>query len=384
MTTNNNELPVSNENDKISIKDLTNCEDISQIDLDKLELLRGDTPDDIKDQCLKLCQQYLAGNWLQQTVDTIKIERVSGGMTNQLYYCGIVDKSDDKQEVPQQVAVRLYGPKYFNNKDCDGNERLTDVVIALMVSQNKLGPKIYGIFDCGQIQAFYKHRSFKINEQKDPKLVTELFEKLARVHAMDVPIKKTHWSLKEVERFYDNFTKKTDLVDLINKIDIFNKHNLKEEINWIKVLIEKTNSPLVFTHNDFRSNNIMVLEDNNCQSGEQIVLCDFEYSSYGYRGQDFGLIMSEWDRNLNDMKKPMTFPNDSILRSIFDIYIKETERLFGKEYCEAKRVTIDVIIKEAKVFTLYMQLFSTVFILGNDSQMDDIFMNHNTIAGFGI
>ncbi|XP_054156997.1 choline/ethanolamine kinase-like [Oppia nitens] len=376
--------PVSTDvtNGKISLKNLVNVKDINEVDFDKLELLRGETPDDIRDQCLKLCQQYLAGNWLQQSTDTIKVVRVSGGMTNQLYYCGIVDKSDDNQEVPQQVAVRLYGPKYFNNKDCDGNERLTDVVIALMVSQNKLGPKIYGIFDGGQIQAFYKHRQFKVEEQKDPKLVTELFQKLARVHGLNVPIKKCHWSLKEMDRFYNNFINKTDLKCLVDKFDVFIENDFKTEIDWLKGLIEKTNSPLVFTHNDFRSSNIMVLEDKNVESGEQIVLCDFEYSSYGYRGQDFAIILTEWGRTMNDMKKPMTLPDDSTLRSIFDIYIKETERLFGKDYCEANRFTSDVIIKEAKIFALYMQIWFVVFMLGNEEESSELFSNKDFILQF--
>jgi hypothetical protein len=56
----------------------------------------------------------------------------------------------------QEVTIRLYGGKHFNNLNCDGNERLTDVIIALLVSQNKLEPKIYGIFESGQIQHYYK------------------------------------------------------------------------------------------------------------------------------------------------------------------------------------------------------------------------------------
>jgi hypothetical protein len=56
----------------------------------------------------------------------------------------------------QEVAIRLYGRKYFNNLNCEGNERLTDVIIALLVSEYKLGPKIYGLFESGQIQHYYK------------------------------------------------------------------------------------------------------------------------------------------------------------------------------------------------------------------------------------
>ncbi|CAG2183826.1 unnamed protein product, partial [Oppiella nova] len=119
------------------------------------------------------------------------VQRISGGLTNQLYFCGIKNKSNES-DVPQEVAIRLYGPKTMGVVDCEGNERLTDVIISLIVSDNKLGPKVYGIFPTGQIQHYYKHRQFKPEEQKDPKLVAEVFQKLARIHAMDVPIKRTN------------------------------------------------------------------------------------------------------------------------------------------------------------------------------------------------
>ena len=137
---------------KINLKDLKDIDDFA---FDKVDLVRGQTPDNIKERCLKLCKDYIANDWEGQTVDTINFKRLSGGMTNQLYYIGIAQPSSNST-VPQEVAIRLYGPKHFNNNNNDGNERLTDVIIALMVSENQLGPKIHGIFEDGQIQHFYK------------------------------------------------------------------------------------------------------------------------------------------------------------------------------------------------------------------------------------
>ena len=59
-------------------------------------------------------------------------------------------------EEPYEVAIRLYQGKHFNNADNETNKRLTDTIIALLVSQNELGPKIYGLFEGGQIQKYYK------------------------------------------------------------------------------------------------------------------------------------------------------------------------------------------------------------------------------------
>ena len=141
--------------EKLSLESLKDVKNMDEIDFEKLDLIRGKTPHDISEKCLKLCKEYLAGNWIQQTLDTIEVRRVSGGMTNQLYYCGILSPSGTST-VPQEVALRFYGEKYFNKFDQESKERLTDVIISLLISESRLGPKIYGIFEGGQIQHFYK------------------------------------------------------------------------------------------------------------------------------------------------------------------------------------------------------------------------------------
>ena len=144
------ELVSGPKNGRKSLEDVKHIDDMSY---DKLDALRGDTPLNIKEKCLKLCQDYLGSVWLEQTVHTIQLRRISGGMTNQVYYCSVAQPSNEGV-VPEEVAIRLYERKYFNNEE--KNERFNDNVIALLVSKIGLGPKIYGIFEQGQIQAFYK------------------------------------------------------------------------------------------------------------------------------------------------------------------------------------------------------------------------------------
>ena len=126
------------------------------MDLDNQVLVRGDTPEDIKERCLQLCKDYLSGNWIKQTVDTINVRRISGGLVNQLYYCGICEPLDT-QGVPQEVAIKLYGEDVIN-KTVDNfiNDKLNHVIIGLMFSNNGLGPKIYGHFEGGIIQKYYQ------------------------------------------------------------------------------------------------------------------------------------------------------------------------------------------------------------------------------------
>ena len=144
---------IYHENGFKSLADLKGV-NLAEIDFNDFNLIRGNTRG-IEQKCLKLCKEYLASNWNQQTIDTIEVRRISGGMTNQLYYCGIKSPCTSSN-ISQEVAIRFYGEKYYNKSNADSKQRLTDVVIALLVSENQLGPKICGVFEEGQIHQFYK------------------------------------------------------------------------------------------------------------------------------------------------------------------------------------------------------------------------------------
>lgn len=59
---------------------------------------------------------------------------------------------------------------------------------------------------------------------------------------------------------------------------------------------EKTNSPVVFCHNDLLSGNIMVMGGHEGESMEDMAskplqFIDFEYGCYSYRGFDWGVLL---------------------------------------------------------------------------------------------
>jgi thiamine kinase-like enzyme len=155
------------------------------------------------------------------------------------------------------------------------------------------------------------------------------------------------------------------------------KCDLKQEIEWLKKCVEETNSPIVFCHNDFRGSNIMATESNNYNDSEndKIILCDFEYSSYGFRGLDFGTIFAEWGKSWSDFLKPHDFPDDSLIKPFILTYIEESVKIHDKEYSENKLNSVEQILKEVKVFTLVSNLFDVTIILKFDESLDDIPLN---------
>jgi choline/ethanolamine kinase len=126
-------------------------EEIENMDYEKRkELILGQTPQDIKQQCYKLCKKYIGGVWANISTDQFVLKRISGGLTNHLYHCLLSDELNPVNNEPKEVAIRIYGKKHFNNFG-QKNERHCDSIVALLMAQNKLGPKLYGLFTKGEI-----------------------------------------------------------------------------------------------------------------------------------------------------------------------------------------------------------------------------------------
>ena len=132
------------------------CNDFNDFELEVKDKFKGETPIDIKKKCLTLCQTYLGGKWTELSVDDIQIRRRSGGMSNQVYYCGIPEPMRGTGDEPQEVAVRLYGFKMDFKTFDEDCPRKSDAIVWLMASERGLGPKVYGLFPEGQIHKFYQ------------------------------------------------------------------------------------------------------------------------------------------------------------------------------------------------------------------------------------
>ena len=125
-----------------------------EFDFKNSEFSRGETPKDIEIKCHNLCGEYLGGAWLEITPQEMVFRRIKGGLTNQLYYCGIPDGVQLEDDEPNEVAIRIYGEKHLYNEDDEDKMRLNDAVISILMSESKIGPKIYGVFKGGEIQGY--------------------------------------------------------------------------------------------------------------------------------------------------------------------------------------------------------------------------------------
>ena len=98
------------------------------------------------------------------------------------------------------------------------------------------------------------------------------------MHAMDVTLPKKAWFSDELDKFYKLF-KSSDFIDKLlveENCEQLLEPEFKVQIDWIKGVVSQLNSPLVFSHNDLISSNIMVT-DKSLSNGDNIIFCDFEH-----------------------------------------------------------------------------------------------------------
>lgn len=74
----------------------------------------------------------------------------SGGLSNWLYHVKL--RKNGLEAHPREVLLRLYGQSHGDN-----NSRqllIQESVIFALLSERKLGPKLYGVFSGGRIEEY--------------------------------------------------------------------------------------------------------------------------------------------------------------------------------------------------------------------------------------
>ncbi|XP_078271483.1 choline kinase alpha isoform X3 [Rhinoraja longicauda] len=257
---------------------------------------KQDEPDQqTKHKAYLWCKEFLRGAWKTLTEEEFQISIIRGGLSNLLFLCSLPDTKSCVADEPHCVLLRLYGAIL------QGTEAMVlESVMFAILAERSLGPKLYGIFPQGRLEQFIASRKLETRELAIPCISTEIAKKMATFHRMTMPFnKEPKWLfctmgkyLQQVMRI--NFTKESH-------IGAFHKllsYNLPQEIEKLRCLLQATPSPIVFCHNDCQEGNLLLL-DNAENSNNKLMLIDFEYSSYNFRGFDFGNHFCEWMYDYN-------------------------------------------------------------------------------------
>ncbi|XP_043561859.1 choline kinase alpha isoform X1 [Chiloscyllium plagiosum] len=276
---------------------------------------RADAPDpQTRHKAYLWCKDFLRGAWKTLSEDEFQISIIRGGLSNLLFQCSLPDTKSCVKDEPRCVLLRLYGAilqmtcnkgesKQMNQDSFDirgADAMVLESVMFAILAERSLGPKLYGIFPQGRLEQFIASRKLETKELAIPSISTEIAKKMATFHRMTMPFnKEPTWLFRTMEKYLQqvmriSFTRESH-------VRVFHQllsYNLPQEMEKLRSLLQATPSPIVFCHNDCQEGNLLLLE-NTENSDQKLMLIDFEYSSYNFRGFDFGNHFCEWMYDYN-------------------------------------------------------------------------------------
>uniref|UniRef100_A0AAV2KVD9 Ethanolamine kinase n=2 Tax=Knipowitschia caucasica TaxID=637954 RepID=A0AAV2KVD9_KNICA len=237
------------------------------------------------------CRDFLSGSWKSLHEEDFQISIVSGGLSNQLYLCCLPEHVPVEGEEPRRVLLRIYGAIL------QGVDSLVlESVMFAILAERTLGPKLYGIFPEGRLEQYLPNTRMRTDQLSQPSISAEIATKVARFHNMVMPFnKEPKWLFATIDKYMDQVMKlQFNREAHVKKYKKLMKLDLPGELERLRALLAATPSPVVFCHNDVQEGNILMLDDRDQSSNDCLMLIDFEYSSYNYRGFDFGNHFCEW------------------------------------------------------------------------------------------
>ncbi|XP_035231143.1 choline/ethanolamine kinase-like [Stegodyphus dumicola] len=303
--------------------------------------------EDMKKEAFEICRSFLLGPWKTLKIENFRFSAIRGGLSNTLYHCALPENCVVKDSrVPKEALLRIYGPLQE-----DSNVVIREAVTYMLLSERNLGPKLYGVFPKGRLEEFIPSRN--INRDDIRNMATTIAREMAKIHALDVPVVKTPEIWQYVNKWLDDIEE-----EFLKRNQSFSQRQwYEEEFEWLTKEMEKTNSPLVYCHNDLHGGNILLRENSSKLNEPDINLIDFEFGGYNYRGFDIGNHFCEWCFNYITEKFPFfegdfnKFPSEEEQVTYFKVYLDQLQKE-GRLTNVSLEDEIKSLLREIPVFSM--------------------------------
>ncbi|XP_047733356.1 choline kinase alpha isoform X4 [Prionailurus viverrinus] len=269
------------------------------------------------------CKEFLPGAWRGLREDQFHISVIRGGLSNMLFQCSLPDTVATIGDEPRKVLLRLYG--------------------AILKMSRRLDTE----------------------ELSLPDVSAEIAEKMATFHGMKMPFnKEPKWLFGTMEKYLNQVLRvKFAGEPRVKQLHRLLRHNLPLELENLRSLLESTPSPVVFCHNDCQEGNILMLEGRENSEKQKLMLIDFEYSSYNYRGFDIGNHFCEWMYDYNYEKYPffraniLKYPTKKQQLHFISNYLAAFQNEFENLSNEEKCIIEEEMLLEVNRFALASHFF---------------------------
>jgi ethanolamine kinase len=231
----------------------------------------------------------------------------SDGITNVLVGIFQQDCKDD------MVLVRIYG--HGTDQIIDRKAEIENIKL---FAEKKCGPGLLASFKNGIAYPFVKGQITNSEMIVQAKVFEPVIDMFAQMHLMRLGGDPCLWirmrRLNEVAP--DNFDHKPELKRKFEELGIMTKSELYEQIGEMEKLLGKSNSPVVFCHNDLLLGNIVYDEG-------RVTFIDYEYGCQNYQAYDIANHFCEFvgisDEVLNYEK---WYPNEDFQKNWISRYLK--------------------------------------------------------------
>ncbi|KAJ1720651.1 hypothetical protein LPJ53_004737 [Coemansia erecta] len=212
------------------------------------------------------------------SADDLTMKQCKDGITNKLIQC-----TNKREDIT--VLIRAYGK--HTEVIIDRTQELTN-----MASLTRLGmcPPLYARFENGLVYGFIPGTVAKPEEMGNSQWAPLIAKKLAEWGQVQLPGDHSpqlfpivrRW-MKDIPSNYEN-ERSNEIFHKNFKIEA-----LETELKVLEDILVKLESPVVFSHNDLLSGNIIMSE-----SQDEVSFIDYEYAMYNYRGFDIANHFNEY------------------------------------------------------------------------------------------
>ncbi|KAK2579824.1 hypothetical protein KPH14_007510 [Odynerus spinipes] len=216
-------------------------------------------------------------------LDQLQFKLFTNGITNKLvgvWYPGHYN---------EMVLVRVYGHKtdlLINRKDETRNIRI--------LYQAGYAHSLYATFNNGLAYEFLEGVTLTPETVRQPEIYTLIAKRMAQMHLLapnhdEMSKDPVVWSkieqfMKLMPKEFSDPDKQLQFTKLIKPYAV-----LEKEYQFLKETLSKTNSPVVFSHNDLLLGNVIYNRDENI-----VTFIDYEYSGYNYQAFDIANHFAEF------------------------------------------------------------------------------------------
>jgi len=250
--------------------------------------------DKVREKAYQLCREYLQGSWKTIHPHQLVIRQISGGLSNLVFYVGLPPGSKPKGREPPSILLRLFGE--LSAGPAQQYRLITETVVYTMLAERNLGPKLFGVFPGGRLEEFIPGHPLTTSEMRSPEFSNHVARNVALVHSLEVPVsKEASWLADTLRSFMSKISpicpENVPYEEKIAAITV-SKWDLRKEVDWLLSFLKVVDSPVVFSHNDINTGNILVREDGS--NWDPVVFIDYEFASYNFRAFDIANHFNEW------------------------------------------------------------------------------------------